>query len=55
MPGKYRLMVLLAAWCELAEMRRADVDTTNGVVHVRRGVVRTKAGRKGEGAEVRGG
>jgi integrase len=54
MPGKYQMMVLLAAWCglrfgELAEMRRADVDVTNGVVHVRRGVVRTKAGRKVKG------
>lgn len=50
MPGKYQLMVLLAAWCglrfgELAEMRRGDVDTTGATVHVRRGVVRTKAGR----------
>lgn len=54
MPEKYRLMVLLAAWCglrfgELAELRRADVDVTNGTVHVRRGVVRTKAGRKVKG------
>lgn len=45
MPEKHRLMVLLAAWCslrfgELAELRRADVDTKNGVIHVRRGVVR---------------
>lgn len=46
-PERYRLMVLLAAWCalrfgELAELRRGDVDVTNGVVHVRRGVTRTK-------------
>ena len=38
-------MVLLAAWCalrfgELAELRRKDVDLTNGVIHVRRAVVR---------------
>lgn len=51
MPAKYQLLVLLAAWCglrfgELAELRRSDVDLTNGVIHVRRGVVRTNAGRK---------
>ncbi len=45
MPEKRRLMVLLAAWCalrfgELAELRRRDVDLTNGLVKVRRGVVR---------------
>lgn len=44
-PAKYRLMVLLAAWCalrfgELAELRRGDVNTKTGVLHVRRGVVR---------------
>lgn len=44
-PEHYRLMVLLAAWCalrfgELAELRRGDVDTKSGVLHVRRGVVR---------------
>lgn len=47
MPDRHRLMVVLAAWCalrfgELAELRRADVDTRSGVLHVRRGVVRTK-------------
>jgi integrase len=51
MPSKYQLLVLLAAWCglrfgELAELRRSDVDLTNGVIHVRRGVVRTSTGRK---------
>lgn len=51
MPERYRLMVLLAAWCalrfgELAELRRFDVDTKSGVIRVRRGVVRTSAGRK---------
>jgi integrase len=45
MPERYRLMVLLAAWCalrfgELAELRRSDVNTKSGVLHVRRGVVR---------------
>jgi integrase len=43
MPEKYRLMVLLASWCamrfgELAELRRSDIDVTNGVIRVRRGV-----------------
>jgi integrase len=54
LPGRYRLMALLAAWCalrfgELAELRRGDVDVRNGVVHVRRGVVRTSGGRKVKG------
>jgi integrase len=45
MPERYRLLTLLAAWCglrfgELAELRRKDVDAANGVIHVRRGVVR---------------
>jgi integrase len=45
MPKRYRVMTLLAAWCalrfgELAELRRKDIDQTNGVIHVRRAVVR---------------
>lgn len=45
MPQRYRVMTLLAAWCglrfgELTEIRRSDLDLTNGVIHVRRGVVR---------------
>ncbi len=45
MPERYRLMVLLASWCamrfgELAELRRKDIDLTNGVVRIRRAVVR---------------
>jgi integrase len=48
MPDRYRVMVLLASWCglrfgELAELRRHDVDLTNGVIHVRRGMVRAKS------------
>lgn len=44
-PDRYRLMMLLASWCalrfgELAELRRSDVNTKTGVIHVRRGVVR---------------
>jgi integrase len=43
MPEKYRLMVLLAAWCalrfgELTELRRKDIDLKTEVIHVRRGV-----------------
>jgi integrase len=42
-------MVLLAGWCalrfgELAELRRADIDTDAGVIRVRRGVVRLPGG-----------
>jgi integrase len=45
MPERYRAMVLLASWCalrfgELAELRRGDVNTKTGVLHIRRGVVR---------------
>lgn len=48
LPARYRLMVLLAAWCalrfgELTELRRSDVDVKNGVLRVRRGVVTTRA------------
>lgn len=50
MPERYRLMVLLAAWCalrfgELAELRRSDVNVKGQVIHVRRGVVRVRGGR----------
>lgn len=53
-PAKYQLMVLFAAWLalrfgELAELRRSDVDAEHGVVHIRRGVVRTTTGRKVKG------
>lgn len=45
MPERYRLMVLLAAWCslrygEVTELRRKDIDLTNGVLRVRRAVTR---------------
>lgn len=44
-PKRYRLLVLLASWCalrfgELAELRRRDIDLRNGVIRVRRAVVR---------------
>lgn len=45
MPDRYQLMILLAAWCglrfgEITELRRKDIDLKNGVVKVRRAVVR---------------
>ncbi|WP_256841468.1 tyrosine-type recombinase/integrase [Ornithinimicrobium cryptoxanthini] len=45
MPDRYQALVHLGAWCglrfgEMAELRRADLDLTTGVVHIRRGVVR---------------
>lgn len=47
-PPRHRLMVLLADGCalrfgELAELRRSDVDVKNAVIHVRRGVVRSRS------------
>ena len=47
MPDRLQMLVLLAAWCamrfgELTELRRKDVDVTNGVIHVRRAVVRVE-------------
>jgi integrase len=45
MPAQYRALILLASWCalrfgELTELRRMDVDLTDEVIRVRRGVVR---------------
>lgn len=49
MPERLRMLVQLAVWCslrfgELAELRRADVDLSRGLLHVRRAVVRTDVG-----------
>jgi integrase len=46
MPDRYKLLVLLASWCglrfgELAELRRGDIDLTNGRIKIRRAVVRS--------------
>lgn len=46
MPERLQVMTLLAAWCglrfgELTELRRKDVDLPNGVLKVRRAVVRS--------------
>lgn len=43
MPKRYKLMVLLAAWCgmrfgELTELRGRDIDTKTGVIRIRRAV-----------------
>ena len=45
MSEKYRPMVMLSSWCglrfgEVTELRRKDLDLTNGVLHVRRAVIR---------------
>ncbi len=47
-PVRYRLGIMLAAWCalrfgELAALRRRDIDLKNGVLHVRQGAVWTKS------------
>jgi integrase len=49
MPPRYQAMILLASWCalrfgELTELRRSDIDVDDGVIRVRRAVVRTKTG-----------
>ena len=48
MPPRYRLMVQLAAWCalrfgELTELRRGDIDTIQGILRIRRALVRWTA------------
>jgi integrase len=53
-PERFRLMVLLAAWCalrfgELAELRRKDIDVAAGKVRVRRGVTRVRGARPVKG------
>lgn len=45
MPDRYRALVAVAAWCglrfgEVTELRRGDVDTSEGVIRVRRAVTR---------------
>lgn len=47
LPGKYKLMALLGAWCamrfgELAELRRSDIDVDRKLIQIRRGVVRVR-------------
>lgn len=47
MPERYQAMVLLASWCglrfgELTELRRGDVNTRAGILHIRRAVVRAE-------------
>jgi integrase len=43
-PKRYRLMVLLAAWCamrfgELTELRGSDINTKAGIIRIRRAIV----------------
>jgi integrase len=43
-PQRYKLMILLAAWCglrfgELTELRGKDIDTRRGIIKIRRAVV----------------
>ena len=45
MPARWRLGVLLGAWCalrsgEVRELRRGDIDPKRGTIRVSRGVVR---------------
>lgn len=49
MPAKYKLAVLLAAWCalrfgEMAALRRSDIDLNRKIVHIKRSVVLTDSG-----------
>lgn len=51
LPEQYRVLALLTAWCalrfgEATELRRRDVDLTNGVVKVRRAVVLVNGERR---------
>ena len=48
LPERHRLMVLIADGCalrfgEICELRRADIDLTQGVIRVRRSVVRSRS------------
>jgi integrase len=45
MPERHQVLTLLSAWCamrfgELTELRRKDIDLANGIIRVRRAVVR---------------
>lgn len=47
MPDRLRLLIPLSAWCalrfgEAAELRRRDIDLKNGVIKIRRAVVRAE-------------
>ena len=49
MPAQLQPMILLASWCalrfgELTELRRMDLDMSDEVIRVRRGVVRVNGG-----------
>lgn len=45
MPDRMQLIILISAWCalrfgEVTELRRKDIDLKNGVIRIKRGVVR---------------
>ena len=49
MPERFQPMIILASWCamrygEIAELRRMDVDLRDGVIRIRRAVVRVQGG-----------
>jgi integrase len=51
MPERWRMLVLLAAWCalrwsEATALQRSDVDFEAGVIHVQRAVVRGPKGKE---------
>jgi integrase len=53
MPERFRVLVLLGGWCslragELSGLQRQDLDIEAGLLHIRRGVVRVRAGLKAE-------
>jgi integrase len=46
MPERLALMVVLASWCalrfgEIVELRRGDIDLSDGIIRIRRAAVRT--------------
>lgn len=48
-PPRFKAMILIAAWCglrwgEVTELRRRDIDEVVEVIHVQRGVTRTRDG-----------
>jgi integrase len=60
MPPRYRALVYVSAWCALrfgesAGLERRDIDLDAAVIHVRRGVVRTRTGVKAHPPKSRAG
>ncbi len=60
MPPRYRALVYVSAWCavrfgEATGIERRDIDLDAQVIHVRRGMVRTKSGVKANPPKSRAG